>query len=77
MHKSRGKKTVRGYSRSKTAETDKKIPCTDIQLSEQMGMHAIMASNFPESYRGFLSELPGAVFTETIAWQHIPNSIRI
>lgn len=36
-----------------------------------------MASNFPQSHRGFLSELPGAVFTETIAWQHIPNSIRI
>lgn len=35
-----------------------------------------MASNFPQSHGGFLSELPGAVFTEAVAWQDIPNSIR-
>lgn len=36
----------------------------------------VMASNFPQSHGGFLSELPGAVFTEAVAWQDIPNSIR-
>lgn len=51
--------------------------CTDIQLSEQMGVHTVMASNFPQSYGGFLLKLPGAMFTETVAGQDIPNSIRI
>lgn len=62
--------------RQKSGEWQRKSSCTDIQLSEQMGVRTVMASNFPQSYGGFLSELPGAVFTESIAWQHIPNSIR-
>lgn len=60
-----------------SGDWQRKSSCTDIQLSGQMGAHTVMVSNFPQSYGGFLSELPGAVFTETVARQHIPNSIRI
>lgn len=67
----------RSFFKKKTCNKNRRRanPCTDIQLSEQMGVRALIASNFPQSYGGFLLKSPGAVFTETVAWRDGPNSV--